>query len=499
MTTALETLKTSSREVHNLAMAAQLLGWDQETYMPDGGAHARAEQIATLAKIAHEKSTDPSLDAVLKAAALEAPDVSTDDGALVRVSRRAYDRAVKVPAELTAEMQKAASLGQHAWIKARANDDYESFKPFLARNVELRRQLAETLGYEDSIYDPLLDEFETGMKAADVNAMFNSIKGDLIDLVAAISEKSDAISDEVLRRDYDKAGQQKFSQWASAAIGYDYNRGRIDEVAHPFCTNFSINDVRITTRYMKNWLSSSLFGTMHEAGHAMYEQGSSQALEGLPTAGGTSLGVHESQSRLWENLVGRNRAFWDFAYGELQSTFPTALGDVSVDEYYRAINKVTPSLIRVEADEVTYNLHILIRFEMEQLLLNGDITVDEAPKVWNDKYEKYLGVTPPNDADGIMQDVHWSAGYLGYFPTYSIGNLLSVQILEKAVADIGDVDPMFAAGNFEPLLSWLQSKIYVHGSKFMPKDLMTQVLGGPMDARPYMNYLTKKFGALYGL
>ncbi len=499
MTTALDTLKSNAREIHNIAMAAQLLQWDQETYMPNGGAAARAEQVATLSKIAHEKATAPESDALISAAASEAPDLSTDDGALVRVARRNYDRIKKIPVELATEMQKAASLGQHAWIKARKDNDYESFKPFLAQNFEFKRQEAEALGYEDSIYDPLLDEFEAGMTAADVNTMFGSIKDDLIDLVAEISKKAAMSSDEILRRDYAEAGQAHYSHWVCEKIGYDFNRGRIDKVAHPFCINFSINDVRITTRYMNNWLPSALFGTMHEAGHGMYEQGSAQSLEGLPIAGGASLGVHESQSRLWENLVGRNRSFWDFAYPELQRTFPDALGNVDVDAYYRAINKVTPSLIRVEADEVTYNLHILIRFEMEQLLLNGDITVDEAPKVWNDKYEKYLGITPPTDADGIMQDVHWSAGLIGYFPTYSIGNLLSVQILEKAVGDIGDVNPMFAAGNFNPLLSWLQDNIYVHGSKFMPKDLMHSVLDGPMDARPYMAYLKQKFGALYDL
>jgi carboxypeptidase Taq len=364
----------------------------------------------------------------------------------------------------------------------------------------LNIQKAEAYGYQDCIYDALLDEYEPGMKTAEVNAVFNELKTELVPLVRAISERVEAVDDTFLRQDYDETAQWDFGMIPLKAIGYDLERGRQDKSVHPFTTSFSSNDVRITTRVHKDLFPSALFSTLHEGGHALYEQNSAPELEGTFLAGGTSLGVHESQSRLWENVLGRSREFWQFYYPRLQEFFPSQLGGVSEAAFYRAINKVTPSLIRVEADEVTYNLHIFLRFELEQELVEKRLKVSDLPDAWNARLEEYLGLTPPDDALGVLQDIHWSGGGIGYFPTYTLGNVLSLQFYRQTLQDIPDLPEQFARGEFGALLGWFKDNIHRHGRKYTANELVERVTGAKgIEAGPYLDYIKQKFSEIYEL
>jgi carboxypeptidase Taq len=494
-------LKERLIEIYNLNCAASLLDWDQQVNMPPGGAMHRAAQQSTLAKISHEMFVAEETGRLLEAAEAEGRslDYDGDDASLLRVTRHDFDLATRVPTDLVTELTHTTVLAHEAWAKARAASDYKAFQPWLEKIVDLNIKKAEYLGYTDHIYDALLDQFEPGMKTAQVAAVFDELKREQIPLVHAIAGQIDSVDNAVLKRHYDESRQESFGVEVAKQIGYDFQRGRLDRAVHPFTTGFGSNDVRITTRYSANWLPESLFGTIHEAGHALYEQGSGESLVGTPLEGGASLGFHESQSRLWENLVGRSRDFWQFFYPRLQAAFPAALADTDPETFYRAINRVEPSLIRVEADEVTYNLHIIIRFEMELGLLEGRISVADAPDAWNAKYEEYLGLTPPNDAQGILQDVHWSGGMIGYFPTYTLGNLMSVPFFNKAAAENPQIPQEIRRGEFSTLRAWLQANIYAHGRKYMPAELYQRVMGQPMSARPYLDYLRRKYGEIYRL
>lgn len=498
-----ERLKARLGEVHALGGAAGVLGWDQQTYMPAGGAGARAEQLAVLGAISHRMATDDETARLLEGAEREAGGSSADDdtAAYLRVARRDFDLAVKIPTDLVAEMARVTTLAFEEWTQARGANDYARFAPWLEKVLELNRRVAQHLGYQGELYDALLDQYEPGMTAAQVRTMFETIKPDLVSLVRAVAERGpDAIDSSVLTRDFDEEAQKKFGEAVVTALGFDWSRGRQDRAVHPFCTSWTRGDVRITTRFDKNFLPTALFGSIHETGHALYEQGLAPRYDGNILEGGTSLGVHESQSRLWENLVGRSRPFWQRFYPDLQAAFPQALGDVSPEAWYRAINKVSPSLIRVEADEVTYNLHILLRFEMEVEMLEGRLSVADAPHAWNAKMQEYLGLTPPDDAQGILQDVHWSGGSMGYFPTYSVGNLLSVQFFEQADKDLGgQLAAQIGRGEFAPLRGWLEENIHQWGRKYQPHELIQRVTGGPLDPSPYLRYLKSKFGEIYGL
>ena len=501
MTTALEQLKIRLAEISDLMSIGALLSWDQQCYMPPGGAPARARQLATLSKIAHELMTAKATGELLAAAEGEAAalDYNSDDAALVRLARREYDKETRLPTEWVAEFARTTTEAHEVWVKARAENDYAAFAPWLEKIVALNRQRAEYLGYEDVPYDALLDLYEPRMKTADVRAIFDALKAELVPLVRAVLARADPVDDRVLYQDYDVEKQWQFGEDVIRAFGYDFARGRQDKAVHPFTTSFSINDVRITTRVDPQWLAPALFATMHEAGHALYDQGIALALEGNILAGGASLGVHESQSRLWENVVGRSRGFWEHYYPRLQAVFPDQLGKVDLETFYRAINKVSPSFIRVEADELTYNLHIMLRFELENALLDGDLSVADAPAAWNEKMEALLGVRPPDDRQGILQDVHWSGGMIGYFPTYSLGNLLSAQLYEKAVADAPDIPSQIARGEFGGLLGWMRERVHRHGRKYLPTELVERAAGAPMQAQPYLAYLRAKYGAIYGL
>ncbi len=499
----MDALETHLAEIKALSDAAALLGWDQQTYMPSGGADGRAAQMAALSFVIHEKMTGPETERRLGAAeeAARGAGPDSDEAALVRAVRRDFDQATKLPGALVAETARVTALAHAHWADARASADWGKFAPDLEQILDLTRQIADHLGHGGERYDALLDQYEPGTTTAEVRALFEAIKPDTVALVRKIAALGpDAVDASILSRFYGEDVQLAFGETVIKALGYDFEHGRQDRALHPFCTSFGAGDVRITTRFDANFLPTALFGSMHETGHALYEQGLNLRYPGA-LGQAASLGVHESQSRLWENLVGRSRPFWTHFYPKLQAVFPESLGGVSEADFYRAINQVAPSLIRVEADEVTYNLHILLRFEMETALLSGALSVADAPAAWNAKMEEYFGLTPPDDASGILQDVHWSEGLIGYFPTYTLGNILSVQLYQKAEADGGDglLSSQIAAGDFAPLLAWLRENVHQWGRKYLPKELVVRATSSPLDPAPYLAYLQNKFGGVYGI
>ena len=495
---ALRPLKDRLAILSDVRAASAVLGWDQQTYMPPGGVAARAEQLATLGRLAHEMLVSDETGVLLDAAG--DPDPGSEDAAIVRLARRDYERATKLPARLVAETSRASSLAQPAWEESRAASDWSLFAPHLEKILELQRETAGHLGYEDHPYDALLDLYEPQAKTAWLHGVFEELRAALVPMIREISALPDEDRSRPLYGSYDEVEQERFGREVISAFGYDWTRGRQDRAVHPFCTVFGgPGDVRITTRFDPGWLSPALFATFHEAGHATYEQNVDPSYARTPLAGGVSMGVHESQSRLWENLVGRSRAFWSFYYSGLQKTFPETLGAVNPEAFYRAINEVRPSEIRVEADELTYNLHILLRFELELDLLEGNLSVSELPAAWNARMEEYLGVTPENDAKGVLQDVHWAAGLFGYFPTYTIGNALAAQLYEAAVEAHPHIPEEIGRGAFGTLRGWLRENVHRHGSRYDPDELIERATGRPPDATPYLSYLKAKFGDLYGL
>jgi carboxypeptidase Taq len=501
MTEQYQALVSHLGEIHNVNMATALLQWDQQTQMPPGGAEARAAQMATLTRIGHEMFTGEQTARLLEQAAheLDGADYDSNEASMIRVVRQDYEDATKLPAEFVAEQTRVTALAHEVWAQARANNDFKSFQPTLERIYELARQQADYLGYTEHPYDALLNQYERGITTAEVKRIFDEHKPQLVDLIAAIGRNADKVSDAALHQEFDLDKQREFALEVVKAFGFDFERGRQDVAVHPFCTHFSRDDVRITTRFYPDFLNPALFGMMHEAGHGLYEMGSDPSLEGTPLAGGASLGVHESQSRMWENIVGRSRAFWSWALRKLQARFPAQLGNVDLDTFYRAINKVQRSFIRVEADEATYNLHIMLRFEIETEALAGQIQVADLPTIWNERFEAYLGIVPPTDTLGVLQDVHWSAGLIGYFPTYALGNLLSAQYYTKAVEQHPAIPDEIAEGKFDTLLNWLVENIHRHGRKYTSDELTRRITGESIQSRDYLRYLQTKFGEIYGL
>ncbi len=490
----LEALKSKMYDLNALQASMSIFGWDQQCFMPPGATEARANHLSILQRMHHETFTSDETGTLIDKAAAEV-NGDGEDSAMLRVIKREFDLSTKIPTELVEEKSKLAALAHEQWVKARANNDFKSFEPMLERMFEIARQEAEHLGYKDHIYDALFDLYEEGATQKDAQQMFDTIRQPLVDLVKDVQGNGRKIDNSFLTGDWPKEKQSQFTEMISKAVGFDFDRGRQDTAHHPFCGGWSVNDVRLTTRFLP-FLGSSIFGTLHESGHGMYEQGSPVAWDRTPLAGGVSLGLHESQSRLWENIVGRSRPFWQKFFPELQSTFPT-LKEKSLDDFHRAVNFVEPSLIRVEADELTYNLHVLIRFEIECGMLEGSMQVKDLPEIWNAKYQQYLGVTPPTDSDGCLQDIHWSGGSIGYFPTYSMGNLLSYQIWNTLTADIGDQDSNMAAGDFSQILNWLTEKIYSQGKRHTPKALVQKVCGKPIDATDYLTGITAKYRTVY--
>lgn len=488
-----------SREVSLLGSCSALLGWDEQTYMPRGGAEHRGNQMALLAGLQHERATDPRIGELLDE--LESSDLTSDPESPVRVNvrelRRNYRRATRLPRALVEELARTTSLAQQEWIIARRDSRFSHFRPWLESIVTLKRREAECLGYDDAPYDALLDEYEPGAKSREIATVFENLRKELVPLVGAIVGSTCKPDMSILHREYPVERQRMFGEAMAAAVGFDFQRGRLDTTAHPFCSGIGPGDCRITTRFDGRNISDSFFGILHEVGHGLYEQGLDPAHQGTPMGDAVSLGIHESQSRLWENAVGRSRSFWEYAFPFAKRIFHETLQDVALDDFLFAVNQVEPSLNRVQADEVTYNLHILIRFELEMALLSGDLTVAEVPTAWNEKYSHYLGITPANDAEGCLQDIHWSAGLIGYFPTYTLGNVYGAQLFAKAKADLGDLGGQFARGDFSALLEWLRTHVHKHGHRYRPAELVERVTGSPPTHRPLMDMLRSKYGALY--
>lgn len=494
-------LSAHAREVAILNATQSLLGWDERTKLPPAGGEYRAEQMSYLAGLIHKKQTAPQVGEWL-AELIDCPlaaDRHSETGADIVNLKRDYERKTKLPQALVEELAKLSVLGQQLWVEARKANDFARFRPLLERTIELKRQEASAIGYDKQPYDALIDEFEPGAKTADVATILRGLREQLVPLVAAIAASSRRPNLDALRGRYPVDLQEKFGRRSAAAIGFDFNAGRLDVTNHPFCGGAGPRDVRLTTRYDEKSLDGSLFSTLHEAGHGIYEQGLPAERYGLPTGEAVSLGIHESQSRMWENLVGRSLAFWEHFYPEAQATFPDALGNVSLDTFYFAVNDVRPSLIRTESDEVTYNLHILIRFELELALVNDELPVADLPAAWHAKYREYLGIQSPTDADGVLQDVHWSSGAFGYFPTYSLGNLYAAQFFEKVQTDLGDLQAMFRRGEFLPLREWLRTNIHSQGRRYPAAELARRVTGSPLSHDALMRHLRGKFGPLYDL
>jgi carboxypeptidase Taq len=494
-------LKARLREIGDLEFAGAVLGWDQATYMPQGGAAARGRQAAMLSRMAHEKSVDSGLGKLLDEIEPRArllPEDS-DDRSLIRFARRDFEKAVKVPPDHVERASALRAAAFDAWTRARPANDFAAVRPFLEQNVELSREYAGYFAPYRHIADPMIDDFDPGMTTESIRALFDALRRELVPLVRAICDQP-PIDDRCLHGTFPEPAQIDFGVAVVKRLGYDFARGRIDKTHHPFCTKFSAGDVRITTRIDEHDIGQALFSTIHEAGHAMYEQGVAPALADTPIGRGASAGVHESQSRLWENLVGRGRGFWEHFYPALRRSFADPFGAVPIEAFYGAINKVERSLIRTDADEVTYNLHVMMRFDLEQDLLEGRLAVKDLPEVWRTRIAADLGIAPDDDRDGCLQDVHWfSGGIGGSFQGYTIGNILSTQFFAAAVKAHPDIPREIAAGEFGTLRGWLVAHLHRHGRKFLPDELVERATGEPMSIAPYLAYLRRKYGELYRL
>lgn len=494
-------LRAILAEAADLNNAAAVLTWDQDVNMPPGGVESRAEQLATLSRLSHARFTSPRVGELL--AELEQNhsgwDYDSDEASIVRVVRRDYDDQVKLPADLVVEMARADAQARPVWLKARAESDWSQFIPAMRKTVELAGRVAEALGYQEEPYDALIARSEPGMTTAAMQSVFDELKAGIVPLVREISERAEAVDDEPLHRHFRQPDQLTFALAVVSELGYDLERGRQDLSPHPFSTSFGPGDVRITTRVSEDFLSPCLFGSIHEAGHGMYSQGHSPSLDRTALFDGASPGMHESQSRLWENLVGRSRPFWRHYLGKAQKAFPGVIDDVDPERLYRAVNKVEPSYIRVEADEVTYNLHILLRFEIERDLLTKKLAVEDVPEAWGAKVREYLGLPAPSDAEGPLQDIHWTFPELGTFTGYTLGNVIGAQLMVKVREALPDLDSQIERGEFAQLLGWLQENVYRHGRKFTPAELVERVTGEPIQAGPWIAYARAKFGDLYGL
>ena len=500
MPTALEKLDARLGDVADLRHAADLIEWDERVGMPPGGGPVHGEMQATVRRIAHEQFSAPAVGDLIAAAQHELRDANPDgvEARRVAVTARDYRKATQVPAAFVAEQAQVVSAAQHAWGDARAASSFAAFLPHLEKVIALKRQYVTFFPPGAHPYDTLLDDYEPGLTTADVQAIFTVLRPAQVALLKAIAARP-RIDDAVLRQPYAESGLLEFAVEVATAFGFDWTRGRQDKSTHPFATSFGSDDVRITTRFMERYPFSLLFGTLHETGHALYEQGVGKAHHRTQLEGGASLGVHESQSRLWENLVGRSRPFWEHFYPKLQSRFAGQLGGVPLEQFYRAINMVQPSLIRVEADEATYNMHVMMRVELEIALVEGALAPADLPGAWNRLMDEYLGVRPTDDASGVLQDIHWSAGLLGYFGTYTLGNLISAQLWERVNQAHPTLDDDIRRGDFSALLSWLRSEIHQHGRTFTPQELVQRAAGSRIDPAPYLRYLERKYGEIYGL
>jgi carboxypeptidase Taq len=495
---AFEELRGRLAEISDLHATVSLLEWDYEITMPRAATAIRAEQISTVERLAHERATAPELGRLLDDLEPEvaALDPASFEASLVRVARRDFEKAVRVPVELRGELAHASVEGHAVWVEARERSDFALFRPALERNLELKLRYVECFDGYDDPYDVLLDDYEPDLKTADAAGVLARLRDELVPLVADLS--GEVLDDSFLTGTFPVERQRSLDRWLAARLGWDEDTWRLDEIVHPAQFNLAPTDIRIATRRSERTLES-VFSVLHEFGHGLYERQVEPALARTPLAEGASLGLHESQSRLWENLVGRGLPFWTWFYPRLQETFAEQLSGVPLDRFYRAINKVKPSLIRVDADEVTYNLHVVLRFELERELLAGGIAVPELPEAWNERMERYLGVAVPDDARGVLQDSHWSGGGFGYFPTYSLGNVASVQIWQRIREALPDLEREIERGEFGSLREWLREALHRHGRKFTPVETLERAAGGPLDPGPYLSYLREKSAEIYRL
>ena len=496
---AYDDLLRRSREESLLASCAELLAWDEETYLPRAGVSHRANQLALLAGMLHDRAADPRVGDLLAAVEGSAllSDADGDAAVNVREWRRVYDRSIRLPRSLVEENMRVASFAQQEWAIAHRDADFPRFRPWFEKIVALKRREAECLGYAHHPYDALLEEYEPGARTDDIAALFAALREELLPLANALTYARRRPDTSILQRDYPLDRQRVFGEMAAAALGFDFDAGRLDSTTHPFFATIGPGDVRIATRYKPRQFNAAFFATLHEVGHALYEQGLPAAHYGTPLGAPTSLAMHEAQSRLWENTVGRSVAFWQYFFPLARQVFPAALNDVKASDFYFAVNNVEATFIRVTSDEVTYNLHILIRFELEKALMSGDLTPADLPGAWNEKYRHYLGITPANDADGCLQDGHWSAGMIGYFPTYTLGNLYAAQLFAKAREEVSDLDESFGRGDFSGLLGWLRDRVHRPGGRYSAARLIDRVTGSPLDHRPLVQALRRKYGELY--
>jgi carboxypeptidase Taq len=500
MNKAYDELTNRLAEVVDLSGAAGVLAWDHRTMMPRNGAAARAEQLGTISRIAHEMFISPEIGKLLDDVRPWAEEQGYDsiEASLVRLARRDYDKAVRVPPELSAEISRAGATAVPVWDEARKASDWAMFQPHLEKAIELRRRYVDCFEPADEDYDILLDDYEPGMKTAEVRGVFDELKTGLVPLIAEISERADAVDASCLEGAFPIDGQKRVEGEILAAFGFTADSWRLDETVHPFASRSGPDDIRLTTRHHEDSLSS-IFSSMHEFGHGIYEYGVDRALARTPLQRGTSLSMHESQSRMWENLVGRSRPFWQHYFPLVQEAFPSQLSGVDAEGFYRAANRVQPSLIRIEADEATYNLHIILRFELEQEMITGRLAAADVPDAWDAKMVEYLGVEVPDVADGALQDTHWAGGSIGYFSTYALGNITSAQLWERISEDIPDVYEQIGRGEFAPLREWLREHVHQHGRKYMPKELLERVTGSGLDPQPLLKYLRGKLGEIYEL
>ncbi len=481
--------------------ALSVLFWDLRTGAPRKGVPQRAEVIGMLSEEAFKLSTSAEMEKYL--AYFDEPDNNSrlDNimKAVVKECRKEFDKYRKIPADMYKEYVILTSEAESVWEDAKNSNNFEMFKPYLEKIVDFNLKFIELWGYKDNKYNTLLEFYEPGMTVDKLDSIFNELRSRIVPLAAKIKASADQPEDAALRQYFDIPKQEEFSLFILKKMGYDFEAGRLDESEHPFTIGINPGDVRITTHYYTNDFASALMSSLHEGGHALYEQNISEELNGTPLCTGTSMGIHESQSRFWENIIGRSRGFWEHYYGELQKLFPEQLKDMSLDKFYRAINKVEPSLIRVEADEVTYNLHVMIRYEIEKALINGDIKVAELPKVWNEKMEEYLGIVPPDNSKGVLQDVHWAGGSFGYFPSYTLGNIYSAQLYNTARKEIGDFDGLVRKGELTNIKEWLSEKVHKHGKLLEPSEIIKQVTGEDINSKYLVEYLENKYKGIYNL
>ena len=499
MSDPVATLRQRLAELENLRHAAALLSWDQQTNMPPHGAQARAEAMATLEAISHRIFIAPVTGELLQAAAamLESADPDLDDARLVKVVSRRWEKARRVPTELAAEIARASAAGHEAWVLARRDSDFPAFAPYLEHNLSLAREYVSCFDDFDCRYDVLLDDYEPEMKTAEVTRLFTELRAHLVPLIAQLTDLT--VDDSPVNGSFPLAGQRELVSQVVSMMGFDPAGWRLDDTTHPFATRIGVGDIRITNRWSESYLPMSLYGSMHECGHGLYEDGIAPALSGTPLAHAGSLGLHESQSRLWENMVGRGRSFCGVLAPMIARLFGGSLATLDADALFRAVNRVRPSLIRVEADEVTYALHIVLRFELEQELIEGRLEVADLPQEWNTLIERYLGLDVPNDALGVLQDVHWSGGMIGYFPTYALGNLVAAQLWQRAASDIGELESQIAAGELRPLREWLREHVHRHGAKYTTAELLERVVASPIAVGPFVDYLQSKLSDAYGM